>query len=63
MGRCSTHEGEFWWESQKERGHWEDLDVGGRIILKCILGKCGGVVWTRLIWLRIGTSRGLLLIR
>jgi hypothetical protein len=23
----------FWWESQKEIGHLEDLDVGGRIIL------------------------------
>jgi hypothetical protein len=24
----------FWWESQNERDHSEDLDVGGRIILK-----------------------------
>jgi hypothetical protein len=24
----------FWWERQKERDHWEDLDVGKRIILK-----------------------------
>jgi hypothetical protein len=24
----------FRWESKKERYHWEDLDVGGRIILK-----------------------------
>jgi hypothetical protein len=22
----------FWWESQKERNHWEDADGGGRII-------------------------------
>jgi hypothetical protein len=21
--------GEYWWESQKERDHWEDQDVGG----------------------------------
>jgi hypothetical protein len=24
----------FWWESQKERDHWEVLDVGRRIILE-----------------------------
>jgi hypothetical protein len=27
----------YWWESQKERDHWEDEDVGGWIILKWIL--------------------------
>jgi hypothetical protein len=27
----------FWWESQKERDHKEDLDAGGRIMLKRIL--------------------------
>jgi hypothetical protein len=31
----------FWWESQKERCHYEDLDVGGRIILKFILDRTG----------------------
>jgi hypothetical protein len=29
----------FWWESQKERDHWEDLDVGGRIILEWIFER------------------------
>jgi hypothetical protein len=24
---------EYWWESQKVRDHWEDQDVGERIIL------------------------------
>jgi hypothetical protein len=38
----------------------EDLDVGGRIILKWILERHDGVVWTGLIWFRIGTSGGLL---
>jgi hypothetical protein len=25
---------EFWWVSKEERNQWDDLDVGGRIILK-----------------------------
>jgi hypothetical protein len=29
----------FWWESQKERDPYEDLDVDGRITLKCILQR------------------------
>jgi hypothetical protein len=28
-----------WWESQKERDHWEDQDVGGWTILKWILER------------------------
>jgi hypothetical protein len=37
------------------------LDNGWRIILKWMLQKSDGVVWTVLIWLRIGrTSGGLL---
>jgi hypothetical protein len=27
----------FAWEDRKERDHWEDLGVGERITLKCIL--------------------------
>jgi hypothetical protein len=46
-------------ESQKERDHQEDLDVGGRIMLKSIFERYDGVVWT-LIWLRIGISGSLL---
>jgi hypothetical protein len=32
MGRaCSMHREElFWWESEKERDHKEDLDIGGK---------------------------------
>jgi hypothetical protein len=40
--------------------NWEDKDVGGRIILNLILDKQNGVVYTGLIWLRVGTSGGLL---
>jgi hypothetical protein len=32
-GRRGMHIG-YWWESQKERDHWEDQDVGGWTILK-----------------------------
>jgi hypothetical protein len=29
----------YWWESQKERDHWEDQDVDGWTILKWILER------------------------
>jgi hypothetical protein len=29
----------YWWESQKDRDHWEDQDVGGWTILKWILER------------------------
>jgi hypothetical protein len=38
----------------------EDLGVRGRITLKLIFRNYNGRVWTGLIWLRIGTSGGLL---
>jgi hypothetical protein len=38
----------------------EIKDVSGWIILKLILERQDGVVWAGLIWLRIGTSAGLL---
>jgi hypothetical protein len=47
----------YWWESQKERDHGEDQDIGGWIILKWILDR---MVWIGLIWLRIGISGVLL---
>jgi hypothetical protein len=33
----------YWWESQKERDHWENQDVGGWTILKWI--GWGGMDW------------------
>jgi hypothetical protein len=33
MGISGMHIG-YWWDSQKERDHWEDQDVGGWKILK-----------------------------
>jgi hypothetical protein len=29
----------YWWQSQKERDHWEDQGVGGWTILKWILER------------------------
>jgi hypothetical protein len=42
---CSTHEVRrgthiaFWWESHTEKDHQENLEVGGRIVLKLMLEK------------------------
>jgi hypothetical protein len=47
-------------ESLKGRDHSENLGVDGMIILEWILQKYDGNLWTGFIWLRIGTSGGLL---
>ena len=48
----------FWWVNLRERDHWGDKDVDGRIILRWILRKWEGVVGTIWSWLRIGTGGG-----
>jgi len=50
----------FYFETLQGRDHSENLGVDGRIILKWILRKYGRKLWTVCIWLRIGTSGGLL---
>ena len=52
-----------WWGSLRERGHWGDQDVDGRIIFIWIFGKLEGVVETGWSWLRIGAGGGHLWVR
>ena len=52
-----------WWGSLRERGHWGDQDVDGRIILRWIFRKLEGVVGTGWSCLRIGTDGGHLWVR
>jgi hypothetical protein len=44
--------------NQRERDHWGDQGLGGRIILRWIFRKWEGIVGTGWIWLRIGTGGG-----
>jgi len=38
LGIAEVYTG-FWWGNLREREHFEDPDVDGRIILKCIFRK------------------------
>ena len=46
---------EFWWGNLRERDHFEDQGIDGRIILKWIFRKWDVGVWTGS---RIGTGGG-----
>jgi hypothetical protein len=48
------------WESQREKDHLEDQDVGGWIIVGWILERLNWVMWTGFVWLRIGTGAEIL---
>jgi hypothetical protein len=48
----------FWWEILRERDHWGDPGVDGRIILMQIFRKWDVGVWTGLSWLRLQTGGG-----
>jgi hypothetical protein len=58
-GACSTY-GEaytgIWWGNLGERDHLYDPGIDGKIILRWIFRKWYVGVWTRSIWLRIGTG-------
>jgi hypothetical protein len=49
---------EFWWGDLRERYHWGDPDVGGRMILRWLCRKWEGVVGTGWSWFRIMTGGG-----
>jgi hypothetical protein len=44
----------------ERKGRYEDQDEGGWIILEWILEGLDGMMWTGLVWLRIGTGVELL---
>jgi hypothetical protein len=45
-------------ENLKQRDHWGDPGVDGRIILRWIFTKWDVGLWTGSSWLRIGTGDG-----
>ena len=49
---------EFCWGNLRERDHWGDTGVDGRIILRWIFRKWDVGAWTGWICLRIGISGG-----
>jgi hypothetical protein len=55
MGRGEACTG-FLWGNLRERDHWGDPGVDGRIILRRIFKQCDVGVRNGLSWLRIETS-------
>jgi hypothetical protein len=48
----------FWWGNLRERDHWGDPGVDGRIMLRLIFRKWEVGVWIGLGWLRIERGGG-----
>jgi len=57
MGEGREYMGSLW-GNQRERDHWGDLGVEGRIILGWIYRRWDVGIWTGLGWPRIGTGGG-----
>jgi hypothetical protein len=55
-GACSAYGGGFLVGKLRERDHWKDSDVDGKIILRRIFRKWNVRVRTGLRWLRIETG-------
>ena len=50
----------FWCGNLRERDHMDEPVIDGKIILRWLFRKWDVGVWTGSIWLRTGTSGGLL---
>jgi hypothetical protein len=61
-GRKKMHT-QFCWGKLKETASVENLEVGGRIILKCMSKKWDGRAWAGLVCFKTDMSGGLLLTR
>jgi len=57
MGRGEVYT-RFWWGNLRERDHFEDAGLNGRIILRWIFRKWDVGLSIGLIWFRIGTGGG-----
>jgi hypothetical protein len=51
---------DYWWGKPEGKRPLGRQDVGGWIILRRILERWDGAMWTGLVWLRIGTGGELL---
>jgi hypothetical protein len=57
LGSGEAYRG-FWWGNLRERDHWGDPGIGGRIIVKYIFRMWDLWVWIGSSWLRIETCGG-----
>jgi hypothetical protein len=57
MGRVQAYK-RSWWGNLRESGHFGNPVEDSRIITKLIFMNWEEVVWTGLMWLRIGTGVG-----
>jgi hypothetical protein len=57
MGTGEVYTG-FWWGNLRERDHFEDPRVDGRVILRFIFRKWDVGIWTGSSWFRMGTGGG-----